>query len=440
VAVGERANARHETEGEGGAAAIAALPIAEPDSALGRRRVERALPFAIALPAATLIYWSMDSLSPALPALQGDLALSAAGAGLVYSLLFLGRLVANLPAAHLVDRIGTATTATAGAALLAIGSLGAMLANGGGLLFPSRAVQGIGISLLVTATLRSVLRAKPGRGAAMTHFGVASTIGSILGIGSGGYLTEAHGWRAVFAMSVVLAVVLAVAASGAWGAGSSGSGAGSATSTAPEPAPSSATADAMVPAILFNFFVFFNYSVWVALPLYTEHRFATSPETNANLLLVITLMHLVAAFPVGRAIRAWGSRPTLIGGLLVAIVGTLLVLPAPGVRWLIVPLALYGAGMVAAANAGSDLVLQRGGLGGRAVGMVRLSSDLALVLGPYATGTLADAFGYRAPFVALPIVTAAAVILVARERGTSDEALLVVRDVREAGSADGATG
>jgi predicted MFS family arabinose efflux permease len=85
-------------------------------------------------------------------------------------------------------------------------------------------------------------------------------------------------------------------------------------------------------------------------------------------------------------------------------------------RWLIVPLALYGAGMVAAANAGSDLVLQRGGLSGRAVGMVRLSSDLGLVLGPYATGALSDAFGYRTPFVALPVVTAGAVILAVRER------------------------
>lgn len=416
MAIDERADARQDVEVEGGAVAVTVVPIDEPELAVGGRRLAQALPFAIALPAATLIYWSMDSLSPALPDIQRDLALSAAGTGAVFSLLFLGRLVANIPAAQLVDRIGAATTATAGGVLLAGGSLAAALADSGTLLFLARAVQGIGISLLVTATLRSVLRAKPGQGAAMTYFGFASTIGSVLGIQSGGYLTQAHGWRAVFALSVVLAVVLVVTTFGARGAGASGAMAAARVGSDTVSAARRATSGSLVPAILFNFLVFCNYSIWVALPLYTEHRFATSAEANANLLLVITVMHLVAAFPAGRAIRRWGGRPVVMGGLIVAIVGTLLVLPAPGLRWLVLPLALYGAGMVAAANAGSDLVLQRGGLSGRAVGMVRLSSDLGLVLGPYATGALSDAFGYRTPFLALPIVTAGAVIVALRER------------------------
>jgi MFS family permease len=326
--------------------------------------------------------------------------------------------VANLPAAFLVDRIGAATTAAAGGVLLAFGSLGAALANGSTLLFPARVVQGIGISLLVTASLRSVLRAKPGQGAAMTYFGFAATMGGIFGLQSGGYLTEAYSWRAVFALNVGLALILAVTTFAARGAGAVAPvEAGKKVDSGAEAG--SGSLGSVVPALLFNFLVFFNYSIWVALPLYTERRFDASAETNATLLLVITVMHLVAAFPVGRAIRKWGGRPILIGGLLVAIAGTLLVLPAPGVRWLIVPLALYGVGMVAAANAGSDLVLQRGGLSGRAVGLVRLSSDLGLVLGPYATGALSDAFGYRTPFVALPIVTAVAVILAVRERGPS---------------------
>jgi MFS family permease len=127
-------------------------------------------------------------------------------------------------------------------------------------------------------------------------------------------------------------------------------------------------------------------------------------------------MHLIVAFPAGRAIRKWGGRPIMLAGLLVSMVGTLLVLPAPGLGWLLVPLVLYGAGMVAASNAGSDIVLQRAGLGSRAVGLVRLSSDLGLVLGPVIGGFLSDSYGYRAPFVALPIVTAIAAVVGYRDR------------------------
>jgi heme A synthase len=86
-------------------AILTVMPLDEPEIATIPRGAERALPFAIALLASTLTYWTIDILSPALPAIQNDLALSAAGTGLVFSLLFLGRLVANLPAAILVDRL-----------------------------------------------------------------------------------------------------------------------------------------------------------------------------------------------------------------------------------------------------------------------------------------------------------------------------------------------
>jgi MFS family permease len=271
--------------------------------------------------------------------------------------------------------------------------------------------------LLVTSCLRSVLRAKPGQGAAMTYFGFAATIGGVLGLQSGGYLTETFSWRAVFVLSIAVGLILTVTTFSARRGGfAAPADAVRRTPVESRVTPVAGTLGPVFPALLFNFLVFFNYSIWVSLPLYTERRFDASAEDNANLLLVITIMHLVAAFPVGRAIRKWSGRPVLIGGLLISIAGTLLVLPAPDMAWLIVPLMLYGCGMVAASSAGSDLVLQRGGMSGRAVGMVRLSSDLGLVVGPYVTGSLSDVFGYRTPFVALPVATAVAVVLALRER------------------------
>jgi MFS family permease len=170
--------------------------------------------------------------------------------------------------------------------------------------------------------------------------------------------------------------------------------------------------------ILFNFLIFCNYAVWVVLPLYAERKFDATAETTATLLLVITVVHLVAAVPAGRLIQRFGSSNVLTAGLLVAIAGTLGIVAAPDTAWTVVPLILYGSGMVAAVNSAGDIVLQRGGGGSRAVGALRLCSDLGLVIGPFLAGTLADAYGYGAPFVVFPIMMgcAAAARLLIPER------------------------
>jgi fucose permease len=61
-----------------------------------------ALPKWISLAILLFAYWCVDIVSPALPAIQESLALSATGVGLVFSVFFAGRLVTNLPAAWLV--------------------------------------------------------------------------------------------------------------------------------------------------------------------------------------------------------------------------------------------------------------------------------------------------------------------------------------------------
>jgi len=49
-------------------------------------------------------------------------------------------------------------------------------------------------------------------------------------------------------------------------------------------------------------------------------------------------------------------------------------------------------------------VLHLGRQSPRSVGLVRFTSDLGLVIGPYLTGARSDAFGYGAPFLALPVM------------------------------------
>jgi hypothetical protein len=76
-------------------------------------------------------------------------------------------------------------------------------------------------------------------------------------------------------------------------------------------------------------------------------------------------------------------------------------------------LALYAIGQVAGNSSAGDLILRLGGGGGRAVGAVRLSSDLGLVGGPAAVGVLVDAAGVAAPFTVFGAVALAAMATVA---------------------------
>jgi MFS family permease len=170
--------------------------------------------------------------------------------------------------------------------------------------------------------------------------------------------------------------------------------------------------------LIANLIVFANYSIWVVgLPLFADERFDASAERIGTLLLAVNIVHIAAALPVGRLIRRWGAAQTLIGGFAFTAVGLVLSLAAPGFLWLFPPMFFFACGQVAGSNAAGDLVLRLGGRGGRAVGMVRLSSDIGLVAGPAAVGALADVAGYASPFVALSLLSALAAFAAWRVAG-----------------------
>ncbi len=361
------------------------------------------LPFPLAFLVVALTYFSIDSLSPALASLKADLGLTAAGAGLIFSLLFLGRLIGNFPAAPLLVRRGATVTAAIGGGVLLIGSVMAATASVVEVLYAARILQGVGISLAVNAGLRSILTAKPERGAAMTLFGVASTFGGIFGLQLGGYLTDEFDWRAVFALAGVLALAIVVL-SIASGVRAQRTGAAIAATSTPDPIRIGADRRQVLIPLFANFLVFANYAAWVALPLYVADQFDISAGKTANLLFVITVTHLVAAFPMARLIRRFGSQRVLPISLMISIIGTLLIPLAPTLMLLYVPIVIYGIGQVGSVNAGGDIVLQASHGSSAAIGTLRLSSDLGLVVGPLLAGLVADRYGFGAPFQVLPVL------------------------------------
>ncbi|MBN9013026.1 MAG: hypothetical protein J0H25_08240, partial [Rhizobiales bacterium] len=79
-------------------------------------------------------------------------------------------------------------------------------------------------------------------------------------------------------------------------------------------------------------------------------------------------------------------------------------------------LALYGLGMIAASNAAGDHVLEMCGRNALGIGLLRLTCDLGLVIGPFAAGALVDTFGDRSPFYVLPALSLAPLILAFRRQ------------------------
>jgi MFS family permease len=62
-------------------------------------------------------------------------------------------------------------------------------------------------------------------------------------------------------------------------------------------------------------------------------------------------------------------------------------------------------GQVAGNSSAGDLILRMGGGGGKAVGAVRLSSDIGMVVGPALAGVIADAAGVGASFSVLGVLS-----------------------------------
>ncbi|MFN8660898.1 MAG: MFS transporter [Thermomicrobiales bacterium] len=365
-------------------------------------RSAQALPLPVAVLILFFAYWCVDFVSPIVPTIQESLNLSATGAGLIFSVFFGGRLLTNLPAAWLVERTGPRLVAGLGAAVLLAGSVLVAIAQSEATLLPARGVQGAGVALLATAGLLSVLRVLPGGGAAMTAFNVAGGAGGSAALLLGGFLSSYLGWRAVFWVSAGIAAVLLLLAVVA-----------KSQPASPRVTVGSVDDDrlqhgvhAVSFAVLANFVVFINYAVWVlAIPLLAAEKFALSATDVGLVLLFVNVVHLGAAFPVGGMIRRVGSSNALAIGFSLAGIGMVLAPWANSTLYLAGPLALYAVGQVAGNSSAGDLILRLGGGGGKAVGAVRLSSDMGMVVGPAVAGVIADLAGVEAPFLALGILS-----------------------------------
>lgn len=150
----------------------------------------------------------------ALPVIGVDLGLERGRLQLVVSLyaVLYGALL--LTAGRLADVVGRRAVLAAGLAVTAAGAVTCAVAGTGTVLLAGRAVQGLGGALVTPAALALLTTAFPAgrpRRTAISAWTAAAAGGGALGFGAGGVLVGTIGWRPVFWVLTVAAVVVLVA-------------------------------------------------------------------------------------------------------------------------------------------------------------------------------------------------------------------------------------
>ncbi len=169
---------------------------------------------ASALLAATILGSSVafidgSVVNVALPAIQHDLAASAAATQWLINayLLPMGALI--LIGGAMADRYGRRRIFAIGLGLFTIASLLCALAPNMHLLLAARSFQGVGAALLTPASLAMLGAgfAGPARGRAIGTWAAAGAITGAAGPVIGGWLIDTVGWRAIFLLNLPIACI-----------------------------------------------------------------------------------------------------------------------------------------------------------------------------------------------------------------------------------------
>lgn len=123
-----------------------------------------------------------------------------------YSLAYAGFLVLGGRAA---DTYGRRRFCVLGLCLFGLGLLGAMTAANVWLLIAARALEGIGSAFFIPSSfslMNVLLPEGPVRHRGFAVFGATQGLAVVLGLGGGGIVTTAFGWRAIFLINVPLVI------------------------------------------------------------------------------------------------------------------------------------------------------------------------------------------------------------------------------------------
>lgn len=331
-------------------------------------------------------------VAPVLSLYAGSFGVGSALAGMIITVFGIARLLSNVPAGFLSQRLGLKALLIAGPAIIVLGSIGAALAEDFWLLLFWRFVQGVGSGIyMTTATAAVAGMAPPGRrGRVMALFQTAILLGAGAGPVVGGLVAERWGLAAPFwAYAIVCAGAVVVALFTRPPDLSLASDAGKEIS-----APRPLLSPLLIALCTINFGVFFTRTaaMWQMIPVLAHDVYGMGLDIVGAALALTTFVNFAVLPITGWAIDTFGARGIAFwsGLATVLALGMIATISGPASLWTgLVVLGLAGGfhGPAIGALAADVIPPEQYGPG---MGLFRSGGDAGFVIGPVLVGWIAD--------------------------------------------------
>jgi MFS transporter, DHA1 family, multidrug resistance protein len=343
--------------------------------------------------------------------------------GVLVSAYGLARLVFDLVAGPIVDRVGERVTAVGGLVVIAVGSTLTGVAPGFPMAVAGWATAGVGSAVALAALYTRMLRIVPTQQMARTlgiFYGAFNT-GFVAGGAASGLVADRFGLAGPLFANAVMVLLAAALWLVLLPAG--GRAAPAAVERAPDHGEGRGLArllrtPGLVPVVVTNFAYLWMVAVVfdTLVPLFASDVLGLSTIAIGVAIAVALATEFVVLYPAGMLADQRGRKPVLVPSLAGLAVATV------AVGWATTPLLLGVAMAVLGVMSGaagvppgamlSDVAPTQSS--GTAVGVFRFCGDLGFTLGPLLAGWAIPVVGFRWAFALAAIPTAVALALIVR--------------------------
>ena len=389
---------------------------------------------------------------PILPSLGQELAMGPAELGLITTVFAIGRIITDLPAGRLTDRVRTLTLLSVSSLILAGGSLLMAGARSPAAVLVAAFVLGVASSIANTTGMTYFSTARPAtqRGRTLALYSASLLVGQAFGPTLGGALAGPFGWRgALVGASMVAGVILVGSRLAARyvrppiGSNSERTRAvaDAATATVAEASAVEAEVEAAIPdtetpatgdapldgpharsgvereiriLMLVPFTIFFVLGSLpqTLIPIIGDERYGLSAAAIGLALGVGGISRLIGVLIGGRAADLIGRKVALVPGMLVTVLGVAMLALDVGIGGWVLAIVLVSLGTSGIGVAATMLTDLAGGRNvGRRLGMYRLYGDLGLIVGPAVATTIYVRAGQAASALTVAGLVAVSAVL-----------------------------
>lgn len=371
------------------------------------------LPLLLAL---TLSSLGIGVSLPIIPLFALDLGAAAFAVGLIVSVRWAARLVADIPVGAASEQLGRRAIFIGGIVLIAVSGIASATAPSWQWLLLARVVEGVGAGMSSTAGLAAVadLSTPATRGRHLSSYQASQRIGFWFGPLIGGLIGASVDLRTAlwaYAGLAILAIIPALLVK-------------ESRHHAPVVHASPLAALGLlarsrdfllISAVSFVVFFTMTGAQFTALPLFAASELGVGADFVGWALFLSNTVGFALLYPSGFISDRYGRRVIILVLLAASIIGLILMALATDAAWILIASLAMGGGNALRGPAMQAYVMDAGRAGGHGAtaGAFRAVGDLGSTLGPVAA-TAMIGFGYGGFFLLNAAVVAIALLFFAR--------------------------